>query len=92
MLNLEGTVKNVFEAPSGKDKEGKAYGGGFKVQIEGLNILKNGEKRIDLMTMACKDPVVYKDAMGKVIRVPVGVFASGKGVQFYITSDAIDVL
>ena len=92
MLNLEGQVMNVFKAPSGKSKDGKEYGGEFKVQIQGLNTLRNGEARMDLMTMTCKNPDVYKEALGKTVRVPVGAFPSGNSVQFYITSDVVEVL
>lgn len=87
MLTLSGTVLNVYQAPQGVSKAGEAYGGGYKVQLQASNELKNGETRIELITLTAKEPGAFRDLMGKVVRVPVGVFASGNGVQFYITQN-----
>lgn len=87
MLTLSGTVLNVYQAPQGVSKAGEAYGGGYKVQLQASNELKNGETRIELITLTAKEPGAFRDLMGKVVRVPVGVFSSGSGVQFYITQN-----
>jgi len=84
MLTLHATVLNVFKAPEGKNKEGESYGGGYKVQLQGANVLKNGETRIDLVTLSSKDPKPFQDALGKEIMVNVGAFVSGKSIQYYI--------
>ena len=84
MLTLTATVLNVFKAPEGVNKDGDAYGGGFKVQLQGVNVLKNGESRIDLVTLTAKDVAPFKAAIGKKVRVDVSAFVSGKTIQYYI--------
>lgn len=84
MLTLHATVLNVFQAPEGTNREGQAYGGGFKVQLQGVNILRNGESRIDLITLGAKDPKPFQDNLGREVVVNVGAFVTGKSIQFYI--------
>lgn len=84
MLSLRATVLNVFQAPEGQTKEGEQYGGGYKVQLQGRNILKNNQTRIDLITLTVKDPTPFQDRMEKTIQVDVGAFSNGKTIQFYI--------
>ena len=92
MLSLSGMILNVFQAPSGTTKEGEKYGGGYKVQLQGSNVLRNGETRIDLITLACKAQDVFKKNVGKNIRVPVGAFVGNGAIQYYITDDVVEVL
>lgn len=84
MLTLTATVLNVFQAPEGVNKDGDKYGGGFKVQFQAENTLKNGETRIELLTLSAKDPRQFEQVKGKKVHVSVGAFVSGRQIQFYI--------
>jgi hypothetical protein len=86
MLTMTATVLNVFQAPEGTNRQGEKYGGESKVQLLGSMELRNGEKRQDLFTLSTKHPHLFASHLGKVVRVPVGVFASTKGLQFYLTN------
>lgn len=84
MLTLNGQVLNVFEVPAYTDKKtGEVTPARSRVQIMAENVLQNGEVRMDLvnLTVAHADP--YKALQGRQVRVPVGVFASGRDVTFY---------
>ena len=85
MLTMTATVLNVFKAPEGTNREGQKYGGESKVQLLGTMELRNGEQRQDLFTLNVKDPSQFVNHLGQVVRVPVGVFATAKGLQFYLT-------
>ena len=95
MLTLSGTVTNVYEAPKGTNKEGKEYGGGYKVQLLVQNPLQNGETRMDVVTLTTDQPDFFRARSGRLVRLPVGAFPSGKAVQFFILKgtrlDANDV-
>lgn len=84
MLTLHGTILNVFETPEGVSKDGEKFGGGYRVQIMVENVLKNGSKRMDMITLTTDDPEAFKKLLGRPAAVPVGAFASGTNVQFYI--------
>lgn len=84
MLTLSGTVTNVYEAPKGVNKEGKDYGGGYKVQLLCNIPLQNGENRMDVMTLGTDDPGFFRSRLGKEVSLPVGAFPIGKAVQFFI--------
>ena len=83
MLTLNGTIINIFESPRGTNKEGKEYGGEHRVQVLAETVLRNGEKRADLVNLTVDDVRPYADLRGKDVRVPVGVFSSAKGISFY---------
>lgn len=88
MLMLNGQVLHVFEAPKGKNKEGQEYGGGYRVQLVVMLPLTNGEYRNDLVTLGTDQPDFFQDRVGRSVSLPVGVFATGKGVQFFILKGA----
>jgi hypothetical protein len=88
MLTLTGTLLNVFQAPQGVTKEGKQYGGEYKVQFQGTNELKNGESRIELLTLTTENPAVFRDYIGQKVNVPVGVFAAKSGLQYFLPPTA----
>ena len=83
MLTLQGQLINIFESPKG-EKDGKEFGGQDKIQILGEVVLQNGESRNDLVTLTTHDKSLFRDMAGKLISVPVGVFASGKSLTYYI--------
>lgn len=84
MLSLTGTVINVYESPRGVMKEtGETYGGQSRIQLMCENVLKNGQKRMDLVDLSVGDVSAYRDALGKPVSVPVGVYVSNGKPAFY---------
>jgi hypothetical protein len=90
MHMIEGTVVNVFQLPAGHDKKtGEAFGGGFKVQLQGITELKNGENRVELLTLTTDAPEFFRPIVGKVVRVPVGAFApAANQIHYFMRSGA----
>lgn len=85
MFCIIGEVENVFTQPGWKGKEGKETPDQIKVQIKGEMKLKNGETRIELITLSIPSSRVQelKDCKGTTVTLPCGIFASnGKIVPF----------
>lgn len=81
-LLLQGTVVNVLHVPARTDKNtGEIYAAKDQVQIMSENVLQNGEKRLELVTLTTDTPEAYRGLMGRSVSVPVGVF--GSGLSFY---------
>jgi hypothetical protein len=55
-----------------------------KVQILGHIPLQDGTSKLDLVTLNVEDARLYQQAIGKTIRVPVGVYALLKTVGYFI--------
>lgn len=84
MLTLAGRVSHVFLNPQSVDrKSGEVREAKYKVQLLCEVPLQNGEVRMDLQTVTTDHERVFQDAMGKQVRLPVGVFSTGKTVLFY---------
>ena len=84
MLTLNGIVANVFDMPESTDKKtGEIRPAATRVQIHAENTLQNGQKRIELVTLKVDKGEAYRKLVGKPVRVPVGVFASGGVTMFY---------
>lgn len=84
MLTLNGIVQNVFRKSGGTDKKtGEIIPASDHVQVMAENMLQNGEKRIELVTLKVETPDAYRALLGRPVRVPVGAFVSGTNVQFY---------
>lgn len=81
MLKLEGQVINVYKAPDFKPQEGTTKEGGHKVQLMTEVHLKNGETKMELVTLGVKNPDLYK--VGELAEVPVGAFVRNNQIQFY---------
>lgn len=88
MLTLNGTVANVFQAPKGVNKEGKEYGGQDRVQIMAQTELQNGETRLELVNLTVTNSQTYESLKGYQVRIPVGVFVSGRNIAFYALKGA----
>ena len=90
MLTLNGLVQNVFNSPESKDKAtGEVRPGSTRVQILAENVLQNGEKRFDMVTLKVQAGEVYRKLIGKKIRVPVGAFVpeNSREILFYALKD-----
>lgn len=85
MLTLCGSVARVFQAPGGTDKKtGEAFEGGPRVQLLAEIPLKNGEARLDLVTLSTDQPEAFRELVGRWVRVPVGVYTiKGGAVGFF---------
>lgn len=85
MFTLCGQVANVFVQPGGVSKKtGEAFDPRDKVQILGELPIPDGGKRLELITLSVEDARLFQAAIGKKIRVPVGCFASGRSVAYFI--------
>lgn len=85
MFTLCGQVANVFVQPGGVSKKsGEVFDPRDKVQILGHVPLQDGGTKLDLVTLNVEDATLFKSALGKNIRVPVGVYAIGKTVGYFI--------
>lgn len=84
MLTLNGTVANIYESPRGVNKTtGEAFGGQNRIQLMCENMLQNGEKRIELVDLTIEDIQPYREAIGKPVRVSVGVYVNAGRPAFY---------
>lgn len=88
MLKLEGQVVNVFETPKGTNREGADYGGVHKVQMLCRESLRNGEMRLELVTLRTDDLDPFRKLQGRSVSVPVGAFARNGQLQFYLQKAA----
>jgi hypothetical protein len=84
MLTLNGKVANLYESPRGVNKTtGESYGGQNRLQLICENILQNGETKIELVDLGIDDVSPYRDSVGAVVSVPVGVYVNGGKPAFY---------
>lgn len=93
MFTLCGQVANVYVQPGGTSKKtGEAFDPRDKVQILGHVPLQDGKTKLDLVTLNVEDARIFQAAQGKTIRVPVGCYAVGKTVGYFIPQGAKPVL
>lgn len=89
MFTLCGQVANVFVQPGGTSKKtGEVFDPRDKVQILGHVPLQGGGTKLDLVTLNVEDARLFQAAQGKTVRVPVGVYAIGKAVGYFIPQGA----
>lgn len=85
MFTLCGQVANVYVQPGGTSKKtGEVFDPRDKVQIIGHVPLQDGTTKLDLVTLNVEDARLFQSALNKTIRVPVGVYAIGKTVGYFI--------
>jgi len=93
MFTLCGQVANVFVQPGGTSKKtGEVFDPRDKVQILGHLPVSTGGHKLELVTLNVEDARLFQAAMNKTIRVPVGVYALGKSVGYFIPQGAKPVL
>jgi len=86
MFNITGQVINTFEAPGRKanEKAGiEAQEAKPKVQLLGEMPVPGDQTRMELVTLTCEDQAEYEAFKGRVISVPMGVFAPARGQIIY---------
>lgn len=86
MFNITGRVINTFEAPGRKanEKAGiEAQEAKPKVQLLGEMPVPGEQTRMELVTLTCEDQAEYESFKGRVISVPMGVFAPARGQIIY---------
>ena len=88
MINLQGTVINVFTQQGGTNKKGETFEDRDKVQILGALDLPNGEVKNELVTLSVENYRDFKDLLNQKISIPVGVMAMGRNVIFYVAKGA----
>lgn len=88
MLSLNGLLMNAFMGNAFVDKEtGAVTPATLKVQVLCDVPQKGGDIKKELVTMGVKDESMidtYHSLMGKMIRVPVGVMAQGRVLNFWV--------
>lgn len=93
MFTLFGQVANIYVQPGGVSKKtGDVFDPRDKVQILGHVPLPDGSSKLDLVTLNVEDARIYQQALNKTIRVPVGVYVSGKSVGYFIPQGAKPLL
>lgn len=86
MFNITGLVINTFEAPGRKanEKAGiEAQDAKPKVQILGEMPVPGEQTSMELVMLTCEDQAEYEAFKGRVISVPMGVFAPARGQIIY---------
>lgn len=90
MLQMNGQVLHVFQAPDFTDKEtGVIKTGSHKVQLLVNLLQKNGEYKVDVVNLSTDSPDFFQARQGQHVTLPVGAFPNGKEVQFYVLKSAL---
>lgn len=89
MFTLRGQVVNVYVQPGGVSrKTGEAFDPRDKVQILGKIPLPDGSTKLDLITLNTEDARDFRALLGKNAIVPVGFYAVGRSVGYFIPQGA----
>lgn len=88
MLNLKGTVINVFTQQGGTNKKGETFEDRDKVQILGALDLPNGDIKNELVTLSVENYRDFSEFLNKKISIAVGAMAVGRSVVFYVAKGA----
>ncbi len=88
MINLQGTVINVFTQQGGTNKKGETFEDRDKIQILGALSLPNGEIKNELLTLSIENARDFHALLNKKISIAVGAMASGRNVIFYVAKGA----
>lgn len=85
MLSLTGTLINTFQTEGGINKDGEKYEPQNKIQLLGDVANPNGTVKKDMYTLTVKNLSDFAEFESQEIIVPIGVFASGKKLTFFVT-------
>ena len=88
MLNLTGTVINVFTQQGGTNKKGESFEDRDKSAAAWCFDLPNGEIKNELITLTVDNYRDFKDLLNKKISIAVGAMAMGRNVIFYVAKGA----
>lgn len=88
MLNLTGTVINVFTQQGGTNKKGETFEDRDKVQLLGALDLPNGDIKNELVTLSVENYRDFSEFLNKKISIAVGAMAVGRSVVFYVAKGA----
>lgn len=89
MLTLNGVVLNVYDTPQTTDKKtGEVRPASTRLQLQAENVLENGQKRIDLVTLKVHDADKYKKSIGKLVNVPIGAFVANGAIMYYALKES----
>lgn len=94
MLTLKAQILNVFETPEGVNREtGETFGGFYKVQVIGNEVLRNGASRLSMFDLKVPDPAPFEKLVGRHARLPVGIFVpGGKFTMYYMAQDGLEAI
>lgn len=93
MLELTGTICNIFKTAAGVGKDGKSYDEKDRVQLLGEMSLPNGGVKVELVNLSVDDVTPYLQFEDKRVRVPVGVMGgNGRTVTFFVRKGSKPVL
>jgi hypothetical protein len=94
MFQICGQFIHAFDAPGRIDKEtGEADDDKPKVQILGELPQRNGQQKIEVITLSCHNPEDFEGMKGKRVRVPLGIFSPSKGnIVYFIPQGCKPVL
>lgn len=85
MLTLNGVLVNTFVSPGGVSKKtGESFEARDKIQLLCDIPLQDGGTRKDLVSMTVESAADYRGREGEVMSLPVGTYASGRSVGFFV--------
>ncbi len=88
MLNLTGTIINVFTQQGGTNKKGESFEDRDKIQLLGALDLPNGAVKNELVTITVENSRDFEHLLNQKISIPVGVMAMGRNVIYYVAKGA----
>ncbi len=92
MFSIHGQIVNTFYTPASEKYPEPSY----KVQLLGDHVTKDGQVRKEMLDLSIPVDVYNSllDQVGKMVRLPVGLFVSDKGSirAFFPKGRAQDVL
>ena len=88
MLNLTGTVIDVFTQQGGPNKKGESFEDRDKVQLLGALDLPNGGIKNELLNLTVENNRDFKDLLNQIITITIRVMAMGRNVIFYVAKGA----
>lgn len=84
MFQVSGRVLHLFNAPGRIDKEtGLVDDDKPKVQLLGQIPQRNGQYKLEVLTLTCHTPADFEGLVGKHVVIPLGMFAPSKNNILY---------